>query len=147
MAAAAAASADSVGKMDEENRKHDYGSDRITGSAGRKPEERNRKTREEKRQEAEERNRISRATSALKRDLAATEERIALLESKKREAEAVLCEPEIYRDPDRIRQLNQELTSVAAELEDLYYGWNDLTMRIEALEESLRSQQQPAPCQ
>ena len=77
--------------------------------AGRKPEERSRKTKEEKRQEAEERNRISRATSALKRELAATEERIALLEAKKKENEAILCEPEIYREPERIRQLNQEL--------------------------------------
>ncbi|MCX5839121.1 MAG: ATP-binding cassette domain-containing protein [Deltaproteobacteria bacterium] len=103
-------------------------------------EERTRKTKEEKRQEAGERNRIFRATSALKRDLAATEERIALLESKKKEAEGILCEPEIYRDPDRIRQLNQELKSVSAELEDLYYGWNDLSLRLEALEDSLRGQ-------
>jgi len=105
----------------------------------RKPkEEKNRKTKEEKRQEAEERNRISRATSVLKRDLTATEERIALLEAKKKEAEGVLCEPDIYRDPDRIRQLNQELTSVSTELEDLYYGWNDLSLRLETMEDSLR---------
>ncbi|MBN2438007.1 MAG: ABC-F family ATP-binding cassette domain-containing protein, partial [Deltaproteobacteria bacterium] len=103
-------------------------------------EERNRKTKEEKRQEAEDRNRLFRATSALKRDLTATEERIALLETKKKEAEGVLCEPEIYRDPDRIRQLNQELTSASAELEDLYYAWNDLNLRLEAIEESLRGQ-------
>ena len=99
-----------------------------------------RKTKEEKRQEAEERNRISRATSALKRDLTATEERIALLEAKKKEAEGVLCEPDIYRDPDRIRQLNQELTSVSTELEELYYGWNNLSLRLEAMEDSLRGQ-------
>jgi len=105
----------------------------------RKPkEEKSRKTKEEKRQEAEERNRISQATSALKRDLTATEERIALLEAKKKGAEGVLCEPDIYRDPDRIRQLNQELTSVSTELEDLYYGWNDLSLRLEAMEDSLR---------
>jgi ATP-binding cassette subfamily F protein 3 len=113
----------------------------MAAEPDRKPrEERSRKTKEEKRQEAEERNRISRATSALKRDLTATEERIALLEAKKKEAEGVLCEPDIYRDPDRIRQLNQELTSVSTELEDLYYGWNDLSLRLEAMEDSLRGQ-------
>ncbi|MCE5262784.1 MAG: ATP-binding cassette domain-containing protein, partial [Deltaproteobacteria bacterium] len=117
-----------------------HGNAFTAGGAGRKPEERSRKTKEEKRREAEERNRISRATSSLKRDLAATEERIALLESQKKEAESVLCEPDIYRDPDRIRQLNQTLTSVAAELEDLYYNWNDLTLRIEAMEETLRGE-------
>ncbi|MCX5819458.1 MAG: ATP-binding cassette domain-containing protein, partial [Deltaproteobacteria bacterium] len=113
----------------------------MAAETDRKPrEERSRKTKEEKRQEAEERNRISRATSALKRDLTATEERIALLEAKKKEAEGVLCEPDIYRDPDRIRQLNQELTSVSTELEDLYYGWNDQSLRLEAMEDSLRGQ-------
>jgi ATP-binding cassette, subfamily F, member 3 len=137
-AAAAASGAESAGQMDEGGRNPGNGGDRKAGNTGRKPEERSRKTKEEKRQEAEERNRISRATSALKRDLTATEERIALLEAKKREDEEVLCGPDIYRDPDRIRQLNQELTSVSTELEDLYYRWNDLTLRIEALEESLR---------
>jgi ATP-binding cassette subfamily F protein 3 len=121
------------GKMDRESLKPGDGGDRKT-------EERSRKTKEEKRQEAEERNRISRATSALKRDLTATEERIALMEAKKKEAEGILCEPDIYRDPDRIRQLNQELTSVSAELEDLYYGWNDLSLKLEAMEDSLRGQ-------
>ena len=115
------------------------------GSAGRKPgekrrspEERSRKSKEEKRQEAEERNRISRATSALKRDLAQTEEQISALEAKQQENEQILCEPEIYKEPERIRQLNQELKANAAELEDLYYAWNDLTLRIDALEESLK---------
>ncbi len=105
----------------------------------RKPEERSRKTKEEKRQEAEERNRISRATSALKQELAETEKRIALLEAKQKENESVLCEPEIYREPERIKQLNQELRTISTELEDRYYAWNHLTVRIEALEESLRS--------
>jgi ATP-binding cassette subfamily F protein 3 len=114
----------------------------ITAPAGehvRTPkEETNRKTRQEKRFEAEERNRLFRATSALKRDLTATEERITLLEAKKKEGEWVLCEPDIYRNPDRIRQLNQELTSISAELENLYYSWNDLSLRLEAIEDSLR---------
>jgi ATP-binding cassette, subfamily F, member 3 len=107
--------------------------------AGRRPEERSRKTKEEKRQEAEERNRISRATSALKDELTETEKRIALLEAKQKENELILCEPEIYREPERIKLLNQELRAISTELEDLYYAWNDLTVKIESLEESLRS--------
>jgi len=106
----------------------------------RKPkEEKVRKTKEERRLEAEERNRLSRVTSALKRDLIATEKRIALLEAKKKASEEVLCEPGIYRDPERIRQLNQELKDVSVGLEDLYYAWNDLSLKLEALEDSLRS--------
>ncbi len=68
-----------------------------------------------------------------------TEKRIALLEAKQKENESILCEPEIYREPERIKQLNQELRTISTELEDRYYAWNDLTVRIEALEESLRS--------
>jgi len=122
--------------MDAEtgDKKTDEGSCKPCNEAGRKPEERSRKTKEEKRQEAEERNRISRATSSLREKLAATEERIALLEAKKKVNEQILCEPEIYKEPERIKQLNQELKTIAAELEDLYYQWNDLTLRIEELE-------------
>jgi ATP-binding cassette subfamily F protein 3 len=106
--------------------------------AAEKPQERSRKTKEERRLEAEERNRISRATSALKSDLTKTEERIALLEARQREGEAALCEPDIYRDPERIKSLNQELKTISGELEDLYYAWNDLSLRLEAIEDSLR---------
>jgi ATP-binding cassette subfamily F protein 3 len=126
------------GKVDEGSQKPDGGGNRKAGNAGRKPEEHSRKTKEEKRQEAEERNRISRATSSLREKLAAAEERIAALETRQREDERILCEPEIYKEPERIKFLNQELKTIAAELEDLYYQWNDLTLRIEALEESLR---------
>ena len=82
---------------------------------------------------------ISRATSALKSDLTKTEERIALLEARQREGEAALCEPDIFRDPERIKSLNQELKTIAVELEDLYYAWNDLTLRLDAIEDSLRN--------
>jgi ATP-binding cassette subfamily F protein 3 len=126
------------GKMDEGGQRPGDEGDRKTGNAGRKPEEHSRKTKEEKRQEAEERNRISRATSSLREKLAAAEERIAALETRQKEDERILCEPEIYKEPERIKFLNQELKTTAAELEDLYYQWNDLTLRIEALEESLR---------
>jgi ABC-type multidrug transport system ATPase subunit len=108
------------------------------GGADRKAEERSRKTKEEKRQEAEERNRISRATASLREKLTAAEVRISALEAKQRENELILCEPEIYKEPERIKALNLELTAAAAELEDLYYRWNDLTLRIEELESSLK---------
>jgi ATP-binding cassette subfamily F protein 3 len=102
-------------------------------------EERSRKSKEDKRREAEERNRISRATASLRQKLADTETRIASLEAKQREGETILCGAEIYKEPERIRQIDQELKAIAVELEDLYYRWNDLTLRIEALEESLRN--------
>jgi uncharacterized protein (DUF849 family) len=133
--AQAATDAETAGKTGKGNAIHAAPGSR---KPGRNPEDRSRKTKEEKRRDAEERNRISRATSALKHDLTETEERISVLEAKQRENDLALCEPEIYKEPDRIKQLNQEIKTTAAELEDLYYAWNDLTLRIEALDESLR---------
>jgi ATP-binding cassette subfamily F protein 3 len=94
------------------------------------------KTKDEKRSEAEKRNRIAKATAHLKRDLSKTEARISLLEGKKRETEGTLCTTEIYRQPELIRQMNLELKTIDAELEDLYWAWNDLTLKIEAWENS-----------
>jgi ATP-binding cassette subfamily F protein 3 len=95
------------------------------------------KTKEEKRSAAENRNRISKATASFKKELVKTETKISLLEKKKRETEEVLCKTEIYQQPELIKQMNLSLKSIDAELEDLYYAWNDLTLKIEAWEESL----------
>ncbi len=99
-------------------------------------EAKSKKTKEEKRQEAEERNRISKATAHLRRELTTTETRISLLEGKKQEIEAALCETETYQQPERIKQMHLDLRSIESELEDTYYRWNDLTLKIEAWEES-----------
>ncbi|MEN6320887.1 MAG: ATP-binding cassette domain-containing protein [Syntrophaceae bacterium] len=90
------------------------------------------KTKEEKRQEAEERNRLFRITKAFRDELAGLEERIVTLEEKKGENERILCAPDIHREPQKIKQLNQELTDIAQELENLYASWEELTKKIEA---------------
>ncbi|MCX5857857.1 MAG: ABC transporter C-terminal domain-containing protein, partial [Deltaproteobacteria bacterium] len=88
------------------------------------------KTKEEKRLEAEERNRLSRITRDLKSELAAVEERIAGLEEKKAETEKILCAPDIHREPQKIKQLNQALVDLGRELETLYAAWEDLTEKL-----------------
>lgn len=94
------------------------------------------KTKEEKRQEAEERNRLFRITKALRDELAGLEERIVTLEEKKGEDERTLCAQDIHREPQKIKQLNQELTDIARELENLYASWEELTKKIEAHEKN-----------
>lgn len=88
------------------------------------------KTKEEKRLEAEERNRLSRITRALKDALEALEERIAGLEKRKTEAEKTLCAPDVHREPQKIKELNQALIDLARELESLYAAWDDLTEKL-----------------
>jgi ATP-binding cassette subfamily F protein 3 len=90
------------------------------------------KTKEEKRLEAEERNRLSRITRALKSELKTLENRIIHLEEKKAENEKALCGPDIYREPQQIKQLNHELVDIARELENLYAAWEDVTQKLEA---------------
>jgi ATP-binding cassette subfamily F protein 3 len=91
------------------------------------------KTKEEKRLEAEERNRLSRMTRDLKSEMAALEERIARLEGKKAEHEATLCAPDIHREPQKIKQLNNELADLARELEGLYTAWDRITAEMETV--------------
>ncbi len=90
------------------------------------------KTKEEKRLEAEARNRLSRITRALKGELAEVEERIARLEEKKKENEKSLCAPDVHKEPQKIKQLNQDLLDIAGELEHLYAAWDDLTRKLES---------------
>lgn len=106
----------------------------LTGDPGATPNRKMYKTKEEKRQEAEERNRLSLITRALKGELAVVEDRIAHLEEKKGENERTLCGPAIHKEPEKIKQLNQDLIDIARELENLYASWDDLTQKLEAHE-------------
>ena len=92
------------------------------------------KTKEEKRLEAEERIRISRITNVFRNNLVALEAHITRLEEKKAENEKTICEPGIYKEPQKIKQLNQELLDITKELENLYTSWEELTQKMEAHE-------------
>lgn len=102
------------------------------GMPGRRPV----KTKEEKRLEAEERNRLSRIMRDFKMKLKALENHIIGLEEKKADNEKILCEPNIHREPQKIKMLNQELHDIAKELENLYASWDTLTQEIEAYEDA-----------
>jgi ATP-binding cassette subfamily F protein 3 len=71
-----------------------------------------------------------------KTKLKALENHIIHLEEKKADNEKILCEPDIHREPQKIRMLNQELHDITRELENLYASWDTLTQEIEAHEAS-----------
>jgi hypothetical protein len=60
------------------------------------------------------------------------EERIIHLEEKKAQRERSLCGPDIHREPQNIKELNQGLVDIAKELENLYVSWEDVTKELEA---------------
>ena len=94
------------------------------------------KTKEQKRQEAEERNKLSKSKNACKKDLVAIEQKIDLLEARKAQYEATLCDPQVYKEPVKIKNINLELKNITAELESSYNVWTELHARLEHLNNS-----------
>ncbi|SEM24155.1 ATP-binding cassette, subfamily F, member 3 [Syntrophus gentianae] len=89
---------------------------------------------EMRRLEAEERNRRSKIRSALKKELSTLEKSITSLEEKKGTLEATLCTPEIYRNPEQLKTLQQDLHGINRDLQQSYTDWDDLTEKMEAME-------------
>ena len=88
------------------------------------------KSKEQKRLEAEERNRISKTKNVWKKELAAVEHKIELLERKKGEHEAILCDPQTHKDAVKIKTINKELKDINSELEHSYNIWADLHAKL-----------------
>lgn len=53
-------------------------------------------------------------------------------EEKKAELEALLSQPELYQDPEKLRQINQDYQELTAKLEDCYQQWETLVDAIQA---------------
>lgn len=98
-----------------------------------------------RRLEAEERNRRLKIRSALKKELNALEGAISSLEEKKGAIEATLCTPEIYRNPEQLKALQQDLHSIRQNLEQSYSSWDDLSLQMEALENAAGEDIAPPP--
>jgi ATP-binding cassette subfamily F protein 3 len=98
-----------------------------------------------RRLEAEERNRLSKIRTQLKRNLSAIEQAITTLEKKKREIEEILCSSDIYRNPERLKTLRQELHAIENNLERSYIEWDDLTLQMEALDNPAEEGSVPLP--
>jgi len=98
-----------------------------------------------RRLEAEERNRLSKVRSALKKELANLEGSIMSLEEKKGGLETTLCAPDIYRNPEQLKTLRQELHAVSRNLEQSYRDWEELSSKMEALEHEAGESPAPPP--
>jgi ATP-binding cassette subfamily F protein 3 len=85
---------------------------------------------EEKRREAEERNRRYRQRKEVEDRLAPIENEVARLEQRARELDAAQTDPEIYRDPDRARDVALEKGEIENRLEELYEVWERLAAEL-----------------
>lgn len=91
------------------------------------------KTKDAKRTEAEARNRLAQLRKPIADELKAVEKRIAALESEKEVNEGLICDPEISRDRQRLKDVAGSLQAAQAELEKLYSRWAELSEKLESI--------------
>ena len=63
--------------------------------------------------------------------MAAVEEEIAEREQAVEDAQTEMADPELYKDPDRLRRLSEQHREHKARLAELYDQWVELTDLIE----------------
>jgi ATP-binding cassette subfamily F protein 3 len=91
--------------------------------------ERRQRDREARRAEAEERNRRYRERRATEERLAPLESEIEMLEERLREIEGLQADPEVYRSPDRSREIGRERTETERRLAELYARWETIASK------------------
>ncbi len=107
------------------------GSIKVEDKPGRPDRQQVYKSKEQKKMEAEERNRLAKTKNTWKKELAAVEKKIESLEARKTEHETALCDPQIHKDANRIKNLHKELKDINSQLEHFYNSWTELHSKLE----------------
>ena len=87
--------------------------------------------RDRKRREAEIRQERYVKTNPLQKRLASLEERIKKEETAKELLEQQMADPELYRGPDRIREIQSSYRTVGESLQSLYHEWGKVSEELE----------------
>jgi ATP-binding cassette, subfamily F, member 3 len=89
--------------------------------------------RDRKRREAEIRQERYKKVGPLQKKLEAVEKVIAVLEAEKAALEEVMSDPERYKSPEKIREVNAAYKSVGDKLQDRYHEWGKVSEELERL--------------
>ncbi len=89
--------------------------------------------RERRRIEAERRNELSRKLRPLKDKLKKVEAEISRIEKRRKELEALMADPEFYKNGEDARNAAIEYKELESELEEKYFKWGELTEEIERI--------------
>ncbi|MCL4512380.1 MAG: ABC-F family ATP-binding cassette domain-containing protein [Bacteroidetes bacterium] len=92
-------------------------------------------SKERRRLEAEKRDELSRKLRPLKSELKKAEEEISRMESRRKEIEAMMADPEFYRNGEETKNVSIEYKELKSKLEDKYFRWGELTEEIEKIME------------
>jgi ATP-binding cassette subfamily F protein 3 len=96
-----------------------------------------RKTKEQKRREAEARQGVSNERNRLQANIATLEKDIEKAESRTREIETKLADPETYRGGTDIAALNKEHAELKQRIASLFESWGSSRLQLESLLERL----------
>jgi ATP-binding cassette subfamily F protein 3 len=87
-----------------------------------------------KRVEAEHRQKVYRELKPLKDTLERIERSIETLEARKLAIENRMADPEFYKDGEDVKTISHEYDAVQQKLQDAYFEWNTVTMKMESIE-------------
>ena len=76
----------------------------------------------------------SRNLSPLKKEVAQTEGMIGHLETRKKELEQLMADPQLYQDQDKFAECSKEYKTLERKLERCYLSWEEVQAKIEAIE-------------
>jgi ATP-binding cassette subfamily F protein 3 len=89
------------------------------------------RSKEERRVEAEARQQKSRAIAPLKARLKELETEIGKIETRVRDLNDQMADPDLYRDSDRAREVARERKALEEQAASLYGKWEELALRLE----------------
>jgi ATP-binding cassette subfamily F protein 3 len=76
----------------------------------------------------------SKNLSPLKKEVARTEKDIGHLETRKKELEQLMADPQLYQEQDKFAECGKEYNSLDRKLKRLYQSWEEIQAKIEAVE-------------
>jgi ATP-binding cassette, subfamily F, member 3 len=88
-------------------------------------------TKERKRIEAEKRSELSKKLRPLKEELKKVESEIAKMEGRRKAIEALMADPEFYKNGEEAKNASIEYKDLEGKLENKYFRWGELTEEIE----------------
>ncbi len=105
----------------------------LEKTTGKKREE----IKREKRESAEKRQRMHNSIKPIRESLHSLEDRIAKMETRQKEVEQNLADPDIFRDQERSVPLLAEYKTLREKLEDSFLEWEGLQEKLERMQNSL----------
>jgi len=105
----------------------------VTDEKLEKKERKKKKSRDQKRTEAEERNLVYQKVKPLQDEMRRIENEIEEMERAQKERETLLADADLYKTPDRVKDVNRDFGETLRRIESHYARWEELNRKIERI--------------